>query len=115
MLIYILHSAGEDYQIDSITIGVAARLNSKSFTVNINTDDFTECDEIFKLTLSVPASTCGVVSRKPDTTEVTIKDHSRKTVSDHVALFMYNQQECCFHLINHTILLKKTVLHCWLV
>ena len=48
---------------------------SKSFTINIINDNITECDETFKLTLSVPASTCGAVNGETDTTEVTIMDN----------------------------------------
>ena len=35
----------------------------------------TECNETFKLTLSVPASTCGAVNGERDTTEVIIMDN----------------------------------------
>ena len=65
---------GEDYRATSITVSVAAEEMSKSFTIDIINDDITECDETFKLTLSVPASTCRAVNGATDTTEVTIGD-----------------------------------------
>ena len=48
---------------------------SKSFTVNIVNDSIIECDETFKLILTISASTCGVVSGAIDATEVTIQDN----------------------------------------
>ena len=72
----------------STTVSVAAEQLSKSFTMNIINDNIIECDETFKLTLSVPALTCGVVNGTADTTEVTIRDNdSRKSVSS-VVLFI---------------------------
>ena len=50
---------------------------SKSFTINIINDNITECDETFKLILSISAAPCEVVSGNTDTTEVTITDNGR--------------------------------------
>ena len=56
---------------------------SKSFTISVVTDNITECDETFKLTLSVPASICGAVNGETDTTEVTIRDDDgRRSVTE---------------------------------
>ena len=55
---------------------------SKSFTINIINDSIAECDETFKLTLSVPASACGAVNGATDITEVTIKDNGKGNTSD---------------------------------
>ena len=74
----LLITDGMDYRINSTTDSVAAGEMSKSFTINIINDDITECNETFNLTLSF--ITCGVVSGKTDTTEVTIKDKSRSSV-----------------------------------
>ena len=54
---------------------MAAGKMSTSFPINIINDNITECDETFKLTLSVPISTCGAVNGETDATEVTIKDN----------------------------------------
>ena len=71
------------------TISVQAEEKSKSFThsINIINDDIAECNETFKLTLNVPASICGAVNGKNDTTEVTIMDNGRRSV-DCVVLFI---------------------------
>ena len=69
---------------------VAANETSTSFNISLINNDVSECDEKFKLTLTVPSSTCGVVSGKTDTTEVTIKDDDgRRSVSNCVVLFIY--------------------------
>ena len=47
---------------------------SKLFTVNIINDNITECNETFKLILSIPAPPCEVIIGNTDTTEVTIAD-----------------------------------------
>ena len=97
---------------------VPADTRSTTFIINIINDDISECNESFKLTLSVPSSTCGVVSRGTNTTEVTIKDDDgRRSVSSCVVLcYSYtDQQEQCCHLTNHNILLKRTLLHYQLV
>ena len=62
---------------DSTTISIAAGEMSKLFTINIINDNITECDETFKLILSIPAPRCEVVNGNIDTTEVTIKDNGR--------------------------------------
>ena len=62
---------GEDYRLDSSTISVAAEEKSKSFIINIISDDVIECNETFKVTLSAPA--CGVTIGINNTIEVTIK------------------------------------------
>ena len=53
---------------------VPADTRSTTFIINIINDNVSECDESFKLILSVPSSTCGVVVGGTDTIEVTIKD-----------------------------------------
>ena len=73
---------GEDYRIDSTTVSIAAGEMSKSFTIKIINDSITECDETFKLTLSVPASACGAINGATDTTEVTIKDNGKENGSE---------------------------------
>ena len=65
---------GEDYIIASTIVSIAAEEMSKSFTINIINDNIIECDETFKLTLNVPASTCGAVHGTNNRTELTIKD-----------------------------------------
>ena len=50
---------------------------SKSFTINIINDNIIECDETLKLILSIPATPCEVVTRRPDVTELTIKDNGK--------------------------------------
>ena len=71
---------GVDYTRDFTTVSIAAGEIRKSFNISIISDNITECDETFKLTLNIPASTCGVVNGKTDTTEVTIKDDGRNTI-----------------------------------
>ena len=68
---------GRDYRIDSATVSIATGEMSKLITIDIIEDDITECNETFKLTLSVSA--CGVVSGRTNITEVTIKDKGRIT------------------------------------
>ena len=97
---------------------VPADTRLATFTINIINDYVSECDESSKLTLSVPSSTCGVVSGGTDTTEVTIKDDDgRRSVSSCVVLcYSYaDQQEQRCHLTNYNILLKRTSLHYQLV
>ena len=72
---------GEDYSIDSTTVSVETGKMSKLFAINIIDDNITECDVTFKLTLSVPASACGAVNGKIDSTEVTIIDNGRTNTS----------------------------------
>ena len=80
----------KDYQRQSNIVIVPADTRSTTFTINIINDDVSECDESFKLALSVPSSTCGVVSGGTNTTEVTIKDdNGRRSVSSCVVLFIY--------------------------
>ena len=50
---------------------------SKSFTINIINDNITECDETFKLILSIPSPPCEVVIGNNDTTEVRIRENGR--------------------------------------
>ena len=69
-----------DYTRDFTTVSIAAGEIGKSFNISIISDNITECDETFKLTLNIPASTCGAVNGKTDTTEVTIKDDGRNTI-----------------------------------
>ena len=59
---------------------------STSFTINITNDNITECDETFKLTLSVPASICGAINGETDITEVKIKDYGK--TSEYFSFFM---------------------------
>ena len=95
---------------------VPADTRSTTFTINITIDDVLECDESFKLALSVASSTCGVVSGGTNTTEVTIKDDDGRRVSVVMLCYSYtDQQEQCFHLTNHNILLRRTLLHYQLV
>ena len=88
---------------------------SKSFTINIINDNITECDETFKLILSIPAAPCEVVIGNTDTTEVTIKDNGRILLVTTLCCINTDQQGKCCHLINHDILLKRTLLHYQLV
>ena len=71
---------GIDYTKDFTTVSIAAGEISKSFTINIINDSIIECDETFKLILSVPASACGAVNGETDTTEVTIKDNGKRKI-----------------------------------
>ena len=64
---------------------------SKSFTVNIIDDEIAECNETFKLTLSVPSSPCGVINGSVNTSEVMIRDDGRRSVSDYVVLLLSNR------------------------
>ena len=84
-------------------------------TINIINDNITECDETFKLILSIPAPPREVVSGNTDTTEVTIKDNGRILLVDILCYINNDQQEQYCHLINHNILLKRTLLHYQLV
>ena len=88
---------------------------SKSFTINIINDNITECDEIFKLILSIPAAPCEVVSGNTDTTKVTINDNGRILLVVILCYINNDQQGQYCHLINHNILLKRTLLHYQLV
>ena len=76
---FLLHfnTDGRDYTKDFTSVSIAAGEMSKSFTINIINDSIAECDETFKLTLSVPASACGAVNGATDITEVTIKDNGK--------------------------------------
>ena len=51
---------------------------SQSFTINIINNNISECDETFKISLSIPSSTCGVVSGRNNTSEVMIRDDDGK-------------------------------------
>ena len=80
----------EDYRRHTATVNVPANVTSASFTINIINDDVSECNESFKLMLSVPSSTCGIIIGGNDTSEVMIRDDDgRRSVSDHVVLFTY--------------------------
>ena len=94
---------GEDYIIASTIVSIAAEEMSKSFTINIINENIIECDETFKLTLNVPASTCGAVNGTNNRTEVTIKDDD-STISGSCCV------QCFIHiLINRSIIIHYTV------
>ena len=88
---------------------------SKSFTINIINDNITECDETFKLILSIPAPPCEVVIGNNNITEVTIKDNGKLSLVVILCYINNDQQGQYCHLINHNILLKRTLLHYQLV
>ena len=66
-----------DYRRNS-TIVIPANITSTSFTINIINDNISECNELFKIVLSVPTSTCGVIVGNNNISEVTIKDDDGK-------------------------------------
>ena len=84
---YYTVTGGKDYgRKDSVN--VQANSISRSFAINIKNDDVSECNESFKLILSIPDSTCGVVSGTNDTSRVLIRDNdSRRSVSNCTELF----------------------------
>ena len=84
---------GNDYRYPStVTVPVPANEMSTSFTINITNDEIAECDETFKLTLSVPSSLCGVIKGSDDTSEVMIgDDDGTRSVSDYVVLLLTNR------------------------
>ena len=104
---------GEDYRRDTTRVTIPANNTSTSVTINIINDDISECNESFKLMLSIPSSTCGVVSGNHDIAEVMIRDDDSKRVVIVIVLcyLCTDQQVQCCHLINHNILLKRTLLH----
>ena len=68
---------------DSTIIIIPAGEILKSFTVNIINDNIAECDETFRLALSVSTPPCEVVNGRNNITEVTIQDNDgRRSVSD---------------------------------
>ena len=71
---------GEDYRRDTTSVTIAANNTSTSVTINIIDDDISECNESFKLMLSIPSSTCGVVRGNSDIAEVMIRDNDSKRV-----------------------------------
>ena len=89
-LTYIITVDGQDYTIASTTVSVPAAWIEKLFAIRIINDNIMECNETFKLTLSVPISTCGAVNGTVDTTKVTIVDNdSRKSVIELCCFFIY--------------------------
>ena len=79
---------GEDYRMGSTIIGIPAKVTSKSFNARIINDNIAECDEAFKLTLSIPTPPCEVVSGINET-EVGIRDNdSERNVNDCVVLLV---------------------------
>ena len=108
---------GEDYRRDTTRVTIPANNTSTSVTINIINDDISECNESFKLMLDIPSSTCGVVIGNNDIAEVVIKDNDSKRVFTVIVLcyLCTDQQWQCCHLINHNILLKRTLLHYQLV
>ena len=79
----IASSDGEDYRRDSTIVNMPTGAISKTFAINIISDNTVECNEIFILILSVPTLPCEVVSGSDNTTKVIIRDNdSKKIVSD---------------------------------
>ena len=68
---------GEDYRRNA-TLNIPANITSTSFTINIINDNISECNKLFKIVLSVPPSTCGVIVGNNNTSEVTINDDDGK-------------------------------------
>ena len=90
---------------------------SKVFTISIIDDGIAECDETFKLKISVPSSqsTCGVIVNETELTEVTIRDNdSRRSVCCITYILINLQEQHCLST-NHNILLKRILLHYQLV
>ena len=74
-------------------VSIAAKETSTSFAVKIIDDNITECNETFKLMLSIPVSPCGVVSESNNTSRVIIQDADgkRKLMCRSVALLFTNR------------------------
>ena len=108
-----------DYNRKSTTVTIPANKRSQSFTINIINDNITECDETFKLSLSIPSTPCEIVRGKNNiTSEVMIKqdDDGERSVSDILVNHIIDRKQKQFcHLTNHNILLKRTSLHYQLV
>ena len=93
-----------DYTRDFTTVSVAAGEIGKSFNISIISDNITECDETFKLTLNIPASTCGAVNGKTDTTEVTIKDDGRRNINTIIIITLMLYVHACIDLLAEAVL-----------
>ena len=79
---------GEDYERKSKNVNVPASKTSKSFTINIINDDNSECNESFKLMLSIANSTCGVVNGTNYTSRVMIRDNDSKRCIDNCVVLL---------------------------
>ena len=64
--------------INFINVSIAAKEKSKLFAAKIINDNITECNETFKLMLSIPVSSCEVVSGSNNTCGVMIQDDDGK-------------------------------------
>ena len=77
ILLYLLYSAGEDYNGSTITLNVPAGVIMESLAINIIENNTVECNETFNVTI-VPVTTCGVTIGSNNSSEVMITDDDGK-------------------------------------
>ena len=77
ILLYLLFSAGEDYNGSTITLNVPAGVTMESFAINIIENNTVECNETFNVTI-VSVTTCGVTIGSNNSSEVMITDDDGK-------------------------------------
>ena len=77
ILLYLLFSAGEDYNGSPITLNVPAGVIMESLAINIIENNTVECNETFNVTI-VSVTTCGVTIGSNNISEVMITDDDGK-------------------------------------
>ena len=77
ILLYLLFSAGEDYNGSPITLNVPAGVIMESLAINIIENNTVECNETFNVTI-VSVTTCGVTIGSNNSSEVMITDDDGK-------------------------------------
>ena len=78
---YFCKTEGNDYLRNfGAVVNIPANMTSKLLMIYIIDDKIVEYNETFTLTLSVPFSSCGVISGSISTSEVIIKDDDGKMI-----------------------------------
>ena len=77
ILLYLLFSAGKDYNGSPITLNVPAGVIMESLAINIIENNTVECNETFNVTI-VSVTTCGVTIGSNNSSEVMITDDDGK-------------------------------------